>query len=112
MVHSGGRVKGQENGRPSGGNGEPSAASFCQNRPQHTAAIPKCIQVADTMQSRIFEARYLSNSQPCFGDANMDEGLDFEAIAPKPRVTFPGLEEAVASSPRTGACRRQEPLNP
>ena len=61
---------------------------FCEYSLQYAATIAKGIQVTDAMKSRVLKARDLSYYQARLGDSNMNEGLDLEAVAPKPTVTL------------------------
>jgi hypothetical protein len=63
-------------------------ASFCEYGLQYTATITKGVQITDSMESRVLKAWDLSDYQSRLGDADVDERLDFEAVAPKLTVTL------------------------
>ena len=57
-----------------------------ENRAENAPAITDGIQVADAVDPRVLVARDLCDIQSGLGDADVDQGLDFESVAPDPRA--------------------------
>ena len=55
-----------------------------QDRTQHTPAVPDGVQVADAVDPGMLVARDLGHPQPGLRDADVDQGLDLESVAPQP----------------------------
>ena len=89
MQHLGHRDRPQENGLlGSIAGGRPQGTTpFCEDGLQYATTITKRIQVANSMNPSMLEARDLSDDQARLGDANVDKRLDLEAVAPEPTVT-------------------------
>src|SRR6185437_3312034 len=55
-----------------------------ENRAENPPAVTGRVQVADAVDPRMLVARDLRDRQPGLGDADVDQGLDLESVAPQP----------------------------